>query len=958
MTAHSASPPGGLVAASREEAGNAMMTSPTKENRGPYTSPGTDRTEASSSCSDGVSTGEACQADAAAAPSAASDTRRPGIKTMKVTVTVLSLHGCGVTSRKKKKKRKAASKDSSAAIVASFSQSLTNETSKVFLTHVPSLQTQLDVSTDNSQPVFNWPADESSDDAESRNLSTLEFTRSFVRESGTTDRYVAQTCPVNLSIQRGSKLALLGKANLIINGEENGASSITVPIVPVNIREKSTVKKLKNKATMSQSDKSVKVKGDIFQFQLDGSAMLRVSVHVSDPSQQKEEQSVTTPSCITETVECQEDVYEDDDDSSLEQDDYAGCILENNELRLLRQELARSEQTNNVLQIELATAQQYRAEAEKLRFQLDKATSNAESLLDELNKAKSESDLVPFYETRVNELLAELRNRDLEVHCLKDEVEELKGQWKKEQVGSLLWESEFEETSASSSPVEDDHYEEGGEGESCTEGGGWGVRRLGASLLSIEERLRAQQRKVREEQQRMQQEGLSTSRHGKAVFPLERVDEEAEEQKDVNEDCSDDVSEQSDGPETRIDPLLSQDTKEEGASADPKDIRNFQKHADSVDTAAASEPKIDSAEVLTSMSEVDSLIWDDDLMRCSLDELEKKSSNHDDGSLASSQASVCPSDKAGNTSETEPDASIPGEHDKGAEVESGQSKLEEIKNAPVRGWGVRRIGAGLRGLERSMRDQQRRHQEQQRLAAAAMSEESSKVLKRHTFHGSGEELTEESILEKSEKKPSVESSAPESDAIELPEGGAQAETQAPVTDQAEDQAEPDPSEEAKSSRTGASEVAGLSLLGMLLGSPAPSCLSLANDRGNTRVKIVWEDDDGASVPSLDNANDGASISSVDGEGGGPDHGDLPALEADPAEEDKPAMAEEEEKASRDPEDEVLVAEIGCGDIDAAEIIETPDYLAELEDIEPTKPVNCHLHHHLSVPVLPFSNGDF
>ena len=111
-------------------------------------------------------------------------------------------------------------------------------------------------------------------------MSTLEFTRTFVRESGTADRYVPQICPVNLSIQRGSNLALLGKANLTINGEENGATSISVPIDPVNIREKSTVKKLKNKATMSQNNKSVKVKGDRFRFQLERTAMLRVSVQV------------------------------------------------------------------------------------------------------------------------------------------------------------------------------------------------------------------------------------------------------------------------------------------------------------------------------------------------------------------------------------------------------------------------------------------------------------------------------------------------------------------------------------------------------------------------------------------------------------------------------------------------------------------------------------------------------
>ena len=365
MTAPSASPLLGTSVAGREEAGNAMADTPTMETclwpPGPSSSV---ETESSSSCSGGVSTCEACQA-AAAAPLAASDTRL----TMKVAVTVLSLHG--VTPKKKRKKKKtAASKDSSAAIVASFPQNLTNETSKVFFTHVPSLRTQLDLSTDNSKPVFHWPVDESLNDAGGCKLSTLEFTRTFVRESGTADRYVPQICPVNLSIQRGSNLALLGKANLTINGEENGATSISVPIDPVNIREKSTVKKLKNKATMSQNNKSVKVKGDRFRFQLERTAMLRVSVQVFEDdeasmpsvecalveetadeadtailsvdiagSQRPPGQEILHPTKEVHTSTQRDAVFVatpppdeyQGDDSSSEQDDYAGCILENNE---------------------------------------------------------------------------------------------------------------------------------------------------------------------------------------------------------------------------------------------------------------------------------------------------------------------------------------------------------------------------------------------------------------------------------------------------------------------------------------------------------------------------------------------------------------------------------------------------------------------------------------------------
>ena len=97
-------------------------------------------------------------------------------------------------------------------------------------------------------------------------------------------------------------------------------------------------------------------------------------------------------------------------------------------------------------------------------------------------------------------------------------------------------------------------------------------------------------------------------------------------------------------------------------------------------------------------------------------------------------------------------------------------------------------------------------------------------------------------------------------------------------------------------RTSASEVASLSLLGMLLGSPAPRCVPSATDRGNTGAKVVWEDDDGASLPSIDGARDDsslpcieegddASIPSMDGEGD--DLGDLPTFDASPDEQAGP-----------------------------------------------------------------------
>jgi len=124
-----------------------------------------------------------------------------------------------------------------------------------------------------------------------------------------------------------------------------------------------------------------------------------------------------------------------------------------------------------------------------------------------------------------------------------------------------------------------------------------------------------------------------------------------------------------------------------------------------------------------------------------------------------------------------------------------------------------------------------------------------------------------------------------------------------------------PAEEDAAPRTDASDVAGLSLLGMLLGSPAPRCVPPAGGGGNART-VVWESDDGASLPSLDGAcmddagipsvdgegdesslpsvdgGDDASIPSMDGESDGPDLEGLPPLDASPSSAGQEAYASE------------------------------------------------------------------
>ena len=152
---------------------------------------------------------------------------------------------------------------------------------------------------------------------------------------------------------------------------------------------------------------------------------------------------------------------EGDDPSILEWDDYFnGLTSYSSELYTLRQRLARSEQ------MELANAQhsvglgmQCQMEKERLELKLRMATQNSETDLGDLNAARAESEALLVYKTWVTELLEELRKRDaeveeltreferrdVEVECLKDEIGQLNGRYKKQLVESLLWDDEFDD---------------------------------------------------------------------------------------------------------------------------------------------------------------------------------------------------------------------------------------------------------------------------------------------------------------------------------------------------------------------------------------------------------------------------------------------------------------------------------------------------------------------------------
>ena len=227
------------------------------------------------------------------------------------------------------------------------------------------------------------------------------------------------------------------------------------------------------------------IKGNDYNFGLDKNSMLCLSVSVSNPFNNRKQpqtppvltavsaaaSSSTTDQVVTankrggdsdeddeQIIECLSRTYDsnDDDDSLLsleEQDDYRTYILQDYETRTLRQQLLLVKHTNTELQLELDDAHHaiddkgrmvasLQEQNETLRAELNQTTNNAETLLNELNASKAESEMLPFFESRVDELLNELKKRDLEVRCLKEELDELRGHYKEHlsvSVEGLLW---------------------------------------------------------------------------------------------------------------------------------------------------------------------------------------------------------------------------------------------------------------------------------------------------------------------------------------------------------------------------------------------------------------------------------------------------------------------------------------------------------------------------------------
>lgn len=623
---------------------------------------------------------------------------------------------------------------------------------------------------------------------------------------------------MNLSISRSGKMILLGKVNLVVNGEENGESSLSVPIVSSikdNTKKLKPIKKLKlrknksngtsngsevqsNKGSEAENKGMVKMKGDAYSFGLENNAMLRVLVNVTNPNQKDtaNDKDVDFDATVQGSIEdCNEDKDEESilmeglsieqvssNDSSLEEHDYyASYIPVSNELRTLRTQIQQLDNTNKILQMELATAnntisnecnmvaalhdenkllreeleevhveleellmsrtdnkdkneledenEELKCQIEQLRMKLDalpvlqeevetlrnelaiargtgdhqsnssstmvsasqdlssssspttattttadaiaatlrientklrteliRAQSNATTLLGELNTSKSESEMLPFYERRVNELLEELKKRDLEVSCLKDELSEANARAKSSLVEGLLW----------------DDDDEGMEEDNTATGGGGGANRLS---------LAARKLAAAAESHVLAKHGLKARDEGSGGSESSSLDDgEEEPQVQVQDDQGKKLL-------AEIDRIYAAD-KTEGISS-----------ALDGDTESTSTPSTEE----------------------SIDKAAKGSSGEDTSSVADTEATTPERD-------TTTAADSPLMRDWGSPVDqaapSSSSSSEDATNDDddtkkgSRGLGLRGLGSRLKAAEEKMRERQQLFREQQQKVLA------------------------------------------------------------------------------------------------------------------------------------------------------------------------------------------------------------------------------------------------
>lgn len=264
-----------------------------------------------------------------------------------VKVTVLSIHGIVAKKKKIKGGDIEVEGKETATIVASVPQANSQSTcDPAFFTHFHSLPLTLA-----SSYKLHWLT---MDGNSASDLLTIQFDRQFLGEADGTRRFVPQTCPVNLSVSRNGKTALLGRFDLSITGEENGQTPVIIPVTSAALDPKTqeqnssvtnSLGKIRNMGKGSSSNKNISMskisKTDPFQFGLQTGAMIRLLVNVSDINTVKEEEKHTQDEADAKAVSIEHTSTEIE--CSIEHEHHKDDMETESEVCSLRRQLSRAQ---------------------------------------------------------------------------------------------------------------------------------------------------------------------------------------------------------------------------------------------------------------------------------------------------------------------------------------------------------------------------------------------------------------------------------------------------------------------------------------------------------------------------------------------------------------------------------------------------------------------------------------
>ena len=331
-----------------------------------------------------------------------------------VTITVLSMHGIIIKRSQKSKKKKKRQiieeqggeeeEDDRFSVVASFMQSISNE--RIFQTHVPSLQVDLQGDHDDSsrQPIIHWPSHPkkknertAQDEHQTQAISTLKFIGddflpeeeedSLLHSEEEEQRFIPKTCPINLSILRNGKMITIGSINLIVNGEENGLMSINVPISDT-IKQNSKLNRAGGGKTSLLKKSMAKIKGDVYKFGIAEDAMIRVLVKVTPvlPHHNNEHLDIdrfgASDAAVQNYISTIEE--EEDEDEDVEEIDVYDDLVKSLQEQLYQKDVTIQNQQKELIESKntyIWTLRQYNKTIQSLRNELDMAYEQNKRLL-------------------------------------------------------------------------------------------------------------------------------------------------------------------------------------------------------------------------------------------------------------------------------------------------------------------------------------------------------------------------------------------------------------------------------------------------------------------------------------------------------------------------------------------------------------------------------------------------